>query len=385
MTAPVLLPVESWRILWRWRTDVIHLADGTEQRASTSALPRVYFAGSYDLTDAQQRALHATLLGSPTATVPVAQPHEGTPTTAAVTGAAAVVDATYCDWIANGQRVLVVGAGGASFDTTISSFSGGSLTLAAGPTSGTYPAGVTMVYPCVNTFLDDGQAVTRWPVNLTRWQLAGRQQVAAAIGGAGGSAVTTYASLPVLVDRPLIAGADGESYRGGLEWADAGGAVAVSSTWLRGARARAGTWLIRGAAARQRWKVLLGTLRGRWKPLLAPTWRPDATLQAQPAGGATTLRLVESLADLAPVEQAAHVQIEFADGSVAYRTISGITDAGAYRSAALTAALPGSIPGGSVRTVSMLETVRLGADDIQVEYRGDWTGRVTLPFVVVAG
>ena len=118
---------------------------------------------------------------------------------------------------------------------------------------------------------------------------------------------------------------------------------------------------------------------------LLPTWRPDATLQAQPAGGATTLRLAESLADLAPIATAAHVQLEFADGSVVYRTISGITDAGAYRSAALTAALPGSIPGGSVRTVSMMETVRLGADDVQVEYRGDWTGRVTLPLVRVAG
>jgi hypothetical protein len=385
VTAPVLLPVESWRILWRWRTDVIPLADGTEQRACTAALPRAYFAGAVDLTDAQQRALHADRLANPTATVPVAQPHEGTPTTAAVTGAAAVVDDTYCDWIANGRRVLVVGAGGAMFDTTISSFSGGSLTLADGPSSGTYPAGATMVYPCVDTFLDDGQQVTRWPVTLTRWQLAGRQQVASSIGGAGGAAVTTYASLPVLVDRPLMAGADGESYQGGLEWADAGGAVAVSSTWLRGARSRAGSYQIRTPAERQAWKVLLGTLRGRWKPLLAPTWRPDATLQAQPAGSATALRLVESLADLAPLATAAHVQLEFADGSVAYRTISGITDAGAYRSAALTAALPGSIPGGSVRTVSMLETVRLGADDVQVEYRGDWIGRVTLPLVRVAG
>ncbi|MEK9769647.1 MAG: hypothetical protein VW683_12055, partial [Betaproteobacteria bacterium] len=155
--------------------------------------------------------------------------------------------------------------------------------------------------------------------------------------------------------------------------------------WLRGVRARAGTWLIRGAAERQAWKVLLAALRGRWKPLLLPTWRPDATLQAQPAGGATTLRLAESLADTVPLGHAAHVQLEFADGSTTYRTISGITDAGAYRSAALTAALPGSIPGGSVRTVSMLETVRLDTDDVQVEYRGDWTGRVTLPFVRVSG
>ena len=282
MTAPIVVPVDAWRLLWRWRTDVLIAADGTEQRASTSALPRTFMAATANLTDAQRLALHAAIVGAPDATVPVAQPHEGTPTTAAVTGAAAVVDDTYCDWIAAGRRVLVVGAGGVSFTTTISSFTGGSLTLGAGPSSGTYPAGVTMVYPCEEVYLDDGQEVTRAPVNLSRWRLAGRQQTAAALTGTGGAAVTTYESLPVLVDRPLAGTSDGETYRTGIEFADAGGAPSASTIWTYGRRQRSGSWMITTPAQRQTWKVWLSTVRGRWKPFLAPTWRPDFTLYTQP-------------------------------------------------------------------------------------------------------
>lgn len=384
MTAPILVPVDAWRVLWRWRTDVIVASDGTEQRACTSTLPRVYLGGTLNLTDAQRIALHATIIAAPGGTVPVAQPHEATPTTAAVTSTAVTVDATYCDWIATGRRVLVVGAGGTSYSTTISSFTGGALTLADAPSSGTYPAGVTMVYPCEEVWLDAGQAVTRSPVNLSRWQLAGRQQTVAALTGTGGAAVTTYASLPVLVDRPAAGASDGEAYRTGIEWADAGGAVTGSTIWTRAHRQRAGTWLISTAAQRQAWKVWLSTVRGRWKPFLSPTWRADATLQAQPAGSATTLRLAESLADLQPLATAGRCQIEFADGSVVYRTISGITDATTYRQATLTAALPSSIPGGSVRTVSALEEVRLDTDDVTIEYRGDWIGRVTLPMMTIS-
>ncbi len=42
MTVAVL-PDASWRVLYRWRTDVTTYADGTEQRARTSSLPRVYY------------------------------------------------------------------------------------------------------------------------------------------------------------------------------------------------------------------------------------------------------------------------------------------------------------------------------------------------------
>lgn len=383
MTAPVLLPVEAWRLLASWRTNLRTTADGGEQRSASTTAARVHVAGSFALTDAQERALRATLHSDPDGAVYVALPHEATPTTADVTGAAAVVSATYCDWIANGRRVLIVGAGGASFDTTISSFTGGSLTLAAGPSSGTYPAGVTMVYPCAPVLLGPSARVDRERVNRSTWQLAGRASELVAFTGTGGAAVTTFDGLPVLAPRPYMDRGGDEEIATGAVWRDAGGAVSQISTWATGRRMRGAEYLIATPAERQAWKVWLLAVRGRLRPFLAPTWRPDATIHAQPAGGATSLRLVESLADLAPLAAAGRVQVEYADGSVDYRIVSGITDAGAYRSAAITSALPGSIPGGSVRVVSILETCRLDTDDVQIEYRGDWIGRVTLPLVAL--
>lgn len=383
MTAPVLLPVDAWRLLVSWRTNLRTASDGSEQRSASITAARMHVAGAFALTDAQERALRATLHSDPDGTVYVALPHEATPTTADVTGAAAVVSPTLCDWIANGRRVLIVGAAGASFDTTISSFTGGSLTLAAGPSSGTYPAGVTMVYPCAPVLLGGSARVDRERVNRATWQLAGRASELVAFTGTGGAAVTTFDSLPVLAPRPQMDRGGDEEIATGAVWRDAGGAVSQISTWAAGRRSRAAEYRIATPAERQAWKVWLLAVRGMLRPFLAPTWRPDATLQAQPAGGATALRLAESLADLAPLADAGRVQVEYADGSVDYRIVSGVTDAGAYRSAAITSALPGSIPGGSVRTVSILEMCRLDSDDVQIEYRGDWIGRIALPLVSV--
>ena len=385
MSQPVLIPSSSWRYTLRWRTDVVPSADGTEQRACTGgAAPRAYVSGPVQLGDADARALHAWLTTSPRAAAIVPLAHEATPTASAFTGGAVTIDGTYCDWLAVGRRVLVVGAG-SSYTTTISGYSAPTLTLAAGPSSGAYPAGATHVYPCEDVYLEDGQAVKRWPVTLSQWQLNGRVQEVRALTGTGGAAVTTFDDLPVLVDRPLDDGDDTETYDSGVMWADAGGAVAVSGYQTVGARMRSGSWLVRSAAQRQAWKVFLSALRGRWKPFLSPTWRPDLTLQAQPAGGASAIRVDQALADLGPLTRAGRVQLEYADGSVDYRTIGTPSDAGAYRSIPLGAALPGSIPGGSIRCVSLLERVRLASDDVEIEYGGGWLGRISLQVVTLAG
>lgn len=385
MTQPVLLPVESWRYQLRWRTDVVPAADGTEQRACTGgAAPRAYVAGPVQIGDADARALHAWLTSSPRAAAIVPLPHEATPTASAFSGGAVTIDGAYCDWLEVGRRVLVVGASG-SYTTTIGSYSAPTLTLAAGPSSGVYPAGVTHLYPCEDVYLEDGQTVQRHPVNLSRWQLVGRVQAVRELTGTGGAAVTTFDGLPVLVDRPLADGNDAETYSSGVMWADAGGAVAVSGYQTVGARTRSGAWLIRSAAQRQAWKLFLAALRGRWKPFLSPTWRPDLTLQAQPAGGATAIRVDQALADLGPLTRAGRIQIEYADGTVSYRAIGTPSDAGGYRSIPLGTALPGSIPGGSIRCVSLLERVRLADDEVTVDYSGGWTGRITLGMVTLAG
>lgn len=376
------LPDGSWRWMLSWRTDVRQAADGTEQRAATTSHPQAAYAGTYLLSDADARTVHRDLRFGPVAAYSLPLAHEATPALAAVTGASVTVDATYCDWLAVGRGVLIAGPG-ASYTTTISALPGGGvLTLAAGPPSGTYPAAVTMVYPLEPLLLEAGR-LDRHPVNLTRWQVVGRQQTARAIGGAGGAAVTTFGGLPVIIDRPISPATTPEEFDGAVTWHDAGGGLAISTYQDRARRSRSGTWQISTPAERQRWKVLLGTLRGRWKPARMATWRPDFTLYAQPAGSATAIRVIEDLTlDGWTAAILTHLQLEYADGSVTHHAVSAITDGGAYHEITLTA-LPPSIPGGLVRVVSILETVRLAADEVIIEYAGNWIGRVTLAVVNV--
>lgn len=383
MAAPVLLPDGSWSYLLRWRTDVIAAADGTERRASTLSLPRAYISGEMVLSDSGARSLTAHLTSSPGSAVTIPLAHEATVTSGAFSGATVAMDGTYCDWITSGRTVLVVGAG-ASYTTTVVSHAAGVLTLAAGPSSGSYPAGATHVYPCESVLLEDAQQVRRYPVGMSRWQVTGRVATVRAVGGAGGAAVTTHDSLPVLTARPVSTGLDAEGWASGVLWADAGGGVA-SATWqTHGLRTRSGTWLIRTPAERQGWKVFLAAVRGRWKSFLAPTWRPDVTIYDQPAAGAVSIHVVEAISDLGHITLAGRVQLEFADGSFGYYTITGApSDAGAYRVLSLASALPTPIPGGSVSTVSALERVRMASDDATLDYGGSWVGRLTLGMVAI--
>jgi hypothetical protein len=214
--------------------------------------------------------------------------------------------------------------------------------------------------------------------------MVGRQQTARAIGGAGGAAVTEFDGLPVIIGRPISPATVPEEFDGDVMWHDAGGGIAISTYQDRARRARPGTWQIATPAERQRWKVLLGALRGRWKLALMATWRPDFTVHTQPAGSATAIRVVEDLTlDGWTVPLIGYLQLEYADGSVTYHKVDAITDGGAYHEIAMNEALPSTIPGGSVRVVSLLETVRLAADEVIVEYAGDWIGRITLQVVNV--
>lgn len=389
----VRLPEAPFRIAATWITDVRTAADGTEQRASASALPRLAYGATITLSDAEVRTWRAGRVAAATDPYELVRGDDAQRATTAIgsgTTAITLADPTRCDWAAVDRRVVVVGPAGIGYRATISAWSSPTITLDDTPPSGfAVAAGLAHIYPIDAVLLEDAQAVTRYPVALSAWQVAGRASTARSLGGAGAS-VTTHDGIAVIPWRSLDSG--GETYPGGVQWQDAGGAVVQTTTWARGRIRRAGLWLIRTAAQRQAWRALLALVRGRFRPLLLPTWRPDLRVHTQPAGSATTIRVyaedyaIPGAPGATWFDSPAHkrIQLEFADGSVAYRTVTAVTSGLGYYALTI-AALPSTIPGGSVAVVSFLELVRLDVDTVVIEYAGGWTGRVALPFVAVDG
>ena len=382
----IRLPEGPYRQRLAWTTSVLTAADGSEQRQSAGATPRVYLSAALSLTDAEIRALRARQRAPATAIAAYELPRvsDSVRTTTEFASGNYLInvdDLSLAGWATAGQRVAVIGPGGVGVRGEIASASGLEIEL-TDTTPIDLPAG-SRVYPLDSVLLDDAQQVERWPVALSRWQIAGRVASTSGWGGTGAS-VTTHDSLPVLPWRPL--GDGSETYPTGSVYVDAGfGAVTSSTTWDDGRIQRGGSWLIRTPAERQAWRALLATLRGRWRPFLAPTWRPDLTLYEQPAGSATAIRVTEDYAGLwATSPSHTRLQLECADGSVLYRTISGTSSGSGYQQLTISA-LPSTIPGGSIRAVSLLELVRLDADDVVIEYAGSHDGRIALRMITVPG
>lgn len=380
----IRLPEGPYRQRLAWTTAIAVAADGGEHRSSAGALPRVYLSGALSMSDAEIRAFRARQrVGAAT----VYELPRVTDSAVLTTEMGAgnylinVDDLSLAGWASTGQRVAVIGPDGVGVRGAIASASGLEIEL-TDTTPIDLPAG-SRVYPLDSVLLDDAQQVERWPVALSRWQIAGRVASTSGWGGTGAT-VTTHDSLPVLPWRPL--GPGDESYPAGLSYQDAGiGAVASRTLWDAARVRRSGAWLIRTAAERQAWRALLTTLRGRWRPFLAPTWRPDLTIHTQPAGSATALRVVEDYAGLWGTSPShTRIQLECADGSVLYRTITGTASGSGYQDLTI-AALPSTIPGGSVRAVSFLELARLDADDATIDYSGSPDGRIALSLVTVPG
>ena len=382
----IRLPEGPYRQRLAWTTAVMTAADGSEQRQSAGATPRVYLSAALSLSDAEIRALRARQRATATAVAAYELPRVSDSVVTTTEFASGnylinVDDISLAGWATAGQRVAVIGPGGVGVRGEIAKASGLEIEL-TDTTPIDIPAGAR-VYPLDPILLDDAQEVQRWPANLSRWQISGRCSSTSGWGGTGAS-VTTHDSLPVLPWRPL--GPGDESYPAGLSYQDAGiGAVASRTLWDAARVRRSGAWLIRTAAERQAWRALLATLRGRWRPFLAPTWRPDLTIHTQPAGSATALRVVEDYAGLWGTSPShTRIQLECADGSVLYRTITGTASGSGYQDLTI-AALPSTIPGGSVRAVSFLELMRLDADDATIDYSGSPDGRIALSLVTVPG
>lgn len=373
----------------RWATDVNEAYDGTEQRASLATLPRATYEGDIHLTAADLAALRTLLASDADAAFNLPQPFETVASVNPITGTTITIVPTYVDWNTVGRQIRIVRPDGTAYVTTINTVGGGGATLTVddSPPAGTWPAGLTTVTPMEALQLEEGQAMSRWPKAAGRWAFSGRQATARALTGTGAT-LTTYGGFDVLTYKQNADGMAGEQVLFGTQFQDAGGAMTSSSAWSIGKPRRVLSHLILGSLQRQWWNAFLTNRRGRWRTFLCPTWRPDL-LATTFTAGAGTIRISASYADYLtswwPSLAHRKLQIEFADGSVIYRTISAAADLGAgITELTLTAALPGSFPA-ALSCLSFLELARLDTDELSIEWAQAGEGRIQLPIVVVQG
>jgi hypothetical protein len=374
----------GFRWTLQFRTNVLTAWDGSEQRIATHGRSRDSYDGSFFLPDTDTRYIRSLLSRQPASTVELPMPHEAVAAVAAVTTGTIVVDTDYVDWAAIGRRVYVLGPAGDAYTATISGVDGDTLNLdSSPPVGGSFPAGATHVYPVETVYLNEGQTLSRWPVNAARWSFAARASVFRALVGTGAE-LTMHYGLPVLHLRPRASGRGEEQVASGVEIVDQGGTFTATTGWSRSAHRRTHESLVTTPAERQWWKLFLAATRGRWKSFLCPTWQDDLPLYSQPSNGDGFLQTTEDyLAEWWPSLAHRQLQIEYADGSVSYRAVvSAADDDDAYQTLTLGAALPDPLPA-AVRRVSFLETCRLDTDEPSIEYGAGWRGRIQLPIVTV--
>lgn len=371
----------GFRWVISWRTDIPGGGnyDGTEQRIATLTEPRHRFDGSFFADDADLRHLRRLLSQSPAGEYELPLPHEAVSAILAITGGTIYVTPTYCDWLAVGRRIYVRGAAGAAYTTTITGISGGTVNVSSSPPAGgRFPAIHTLIFPIETVRLEPDQGLSRYPVNVGRWNFTAR--AAARSAGGAGATLTRYDGWTVLDRRPLQQREAPETILGGVEFLDNDATMTSLTSWTRSAHRRTGDWFIDNPAARQWVKAFVAERRGKYKPCLWPTWRPDLTLYEQPTAGTNTIRVTDDyLGQWWPSLAHRRLQLERAGSAVQYVTVDSVTQGVGYQELLLrddVAAVP-------IAKVSFLETVRLDTDQVQIEYGTGWKGRVSLPLVTV--
>lgn len=394
--APALarLAPDSIRQAIRYRTDVIAAWSGLESRISLATIPRESLQLAALLDDGDLREVRAQLFAAPAATVRLPLRAEDAPALADITGVTLTIDTTLADWPAIGGAVLVENLAGQAYTgnvVNVTGYPGAAtvVTLDVAPPSGqSYPAG-SRVAPLVTVYLADGAGGARLAVAAGRLQLAGTVQPPRTVIGTGAT-LTTFDGLTVMDRRLNAEHPAAEQNLGRLQAFDAGGAMYTRTPVDHPEIRRSHVVMVRGKAERQWLRLFLQAVRGRQVAWLLPTWKPDLVLVSQPLAAATTVLIDSTEADYLaswwPSSAHRRLQLEHADGSVTYVTVGGAVDNG-NGTQTLTVSSVGAMLS-PITTVSLLELVRLEADEIVIDWQhvrssGGLVGAVSFGAIVV--
>ncbi len=353
-------------------TEVITSYDGSEQRIAIRKQPKQSFGGRiiYD-SEAALRAIRSDLyLNTETVQFPLWHERVLSTATASSGGNTLSGDFSKSDLAAT-ETVYIVSPTGTTETKIISVKADGQLTFSTN-LANTFPAG-SGVYPLETVIMGDGPTLSRYPVAAGELNLSVTMTRQPTIPGYGAAALTTYDSLTVLDERPLLSGttaADG--FERLFETFETENAVYQTTGTPYASIVSLKRFLSRSPAERQRWKLFFSTIAGGREPFWVPTWRPDLVLNAQP-GASTTITVLDTgdyKTTYFDTDGILDLQFELADGTEIYRRVTNAVDNG---NGTQTLTLNSILPATAIDVISFLERSRLGSDQVTFAHHGTYS------------
>jgi hypothetical protein len=377
---------ESQRQQLEFQTRILRAYDGSEQRLTTRCRPRQTFEMTWVLpTIGYARRLHLRLLRYQDTTFDLPLWGEEICVPGALTAGGTSIAANF-QWtqIAVGSAVLIVDPEEATYEIrTVTAKTSSTITVAA--LTNSYPAR-SFVVPLISVYAQGEPKLSRYRTAGAELSLTavGVYQPPLVDGGTGAIALASYDGFTVLDKRHLSENTLDQLFDGGLTIIDFGNKLEQYTPWVQdvGAISETRRFFIEDLEDRIWWNAFLNAVVGARETFLAPTWRDDLVLSAQPSVGATTILVTNDPNYNAEYEvSGAHdyLQLETAAGII-YRKVTNAVDNGnGTVTLTLDVALPATTAGSTISRISFLERVRLASDVVQFD-----VGAVTRALVTIS-
>lgn len=254
------------------------------------------------------------------------------------------------------------------------------------PTQYGWPAGIN-VYP-----ITTGRLPTEVPYKRqTGTVITGKMQFSADPVDNGAytptaASETTYAGYEVITYKPNWSG--GIDFSGEFEYMTHDSKTGVTDYILKDSFPRIirqHEWLLGSRADILKFRQLLGRLRGQYGTVLVPTWNQDFTPVRDHFSTEASLYVVPNQFRQLVGSDANRnkLMIRLADGTVLYRTITGVAAEGDYDVVGLDQTFGRNIAKSSIVGIHLLLVSRLATDKVSMSWRTNRVITATLSFKTV--
>lgn len=378
---------EEMRQQLAFSTSVLRAYDGSEQRIGMRSRPRRTYEVEYSLRDeADVRYLHKQFLQGFERRYDLPRWGEEIRISNEITaGATSIIDDFEWSEYAQGTAALLMSPGGETYEVvTLASFSSDRTTLVLDdPVVNDYPVGSSVV-PIEQVYIADEATLERYRNGGARVTITATARLQRPLfTGDGDITLEEYDNLIVLEDRHLSTETNGQEFDHGIFELDFGNRLIPIATWdpAYASITEIRRFVVPTLEERALWNLLATTLHGSMVTFLAPTWREDLVLNAQPATGASTIVITDepgynSIYEGAPSHD--YLQLE-TDAGIIYRKVnSAVDNLDGTHTLTLDTALPGTVPGSTINRISFLERVRMSSDVVTYQFAPGGFSTITI-------